>query len=148
MQRSLDKWPSIGERLILEITERSAMLVPELVSNFMADLREKGIAFAIDDFGAGQTSLRYFRQFQFDILKLDGMFVRNIAQDPDNQVLSRAIVALAQQFDMFTVAEHVETAEDARYLRQIGVDCLQGYHYGAPTLTPPWLSESDTRTRA
>lgn len=147
--RGLERNPTIAERLILEITESSAMLVPELVSNFMNDLRRRGIGFALDDFGAGHTAFRYFRQFQFDILKIDGMFIRNIARDPDNQVLARAMVAIAQQFDMFCVAEHVERAEDARYLTQIGVDCLQGYYFGAPTVHPPWrVSDSATTQKS
>ena len=141
LTRALERDPTIAERLILEITETSAMLVPELVGPFMRDLRRRGVAFALDDFGAGYTAFRYFRDFQFDVLKIDGMFIRNIARDPDNQVLARAMVAIAQQFDMFTVAEKVETAEDARYLTQIGVDCLQGYHFGAPALTPPWAAD-------
>ena len=148
LARAIERNPTVAERLILEITESSAMLVPELVANFMTELRRKGIAFALDDFGAGYTAFRHFRDFQFDILKIDGIFTRAIATDPDNQVLARAMVAVAQQFDMFCVAEKVENAADARYLTQIGVDCLQGYHFGAPTLTPPWLDVLDTRKKA
>ncbi len=148
LSRALERNPTIAERLILEISEKSAMLVPELVGNFMTDLRHKGIAFALDDFGAGYTAFRHFRDFQFDILKIDGMFTRSVATDPDNQVLTRAMVAVAQQFDMFCVAENVENADDARYLTQIGADCLQGYHFGAPTLDPPWLEKLEARQRA
>lgn len=138
LSRGLLKDPTIAERLILEITEQSAMLVPELVINFMNDLRAKGVAFALDDFGSGYTAFRYFKQFHFDILKIDGQFIRGIAQDPDNQVMTKSMVAIAQQFDMFTVAEQVECAEDSLYLAQIGLDCLQGYYYGAPTVAEPW----------
>jgi len=148
LNRGLSRDPTVGERLILEITEGSAMLVPELVVGFMKELQSKGIAFALDDFGAGFTAFRYFKQFQFDILKIDGQFIRGIAQDPDNQVLTRALVAIGQQFDMFTVAEMVENAADAAYLSQIGLDCLQGYYYGAPTVSPPWRQEDETRKTA
>ena len=138
LERGLARDPSIGQRLILEITEVSAMLVPELVVQAMRELQRLGISFALDDFGAGYTALRYLRQFQFDILKIDGQFVRGIATDPDNQVLTRAIIAIAQQFDMFTVAECVESAPDAHMLGRLGVDFLQGYYFGAPTIDPPW----------
>lgn len=138
LTRGLARDGTAAERLILEITEASAMLVPELVVQAMRDLRKLGISFALDDFGAGYTALRYLKQFQFDILKIDGQFIRGISEDPDNQVLTRAIVAISQQFDMFTVAEFVESAADAAMLGQLGVDCLQGYYFGAPTLTPPW----------
>lgn len=136
--------PTIGERLILEITESSAMLVPELVTSFMDTLQSEGITFAIDDFGAGYTALRHFKDFSFDILKIDGEFIRGIALDADNQVLVRAMVSIAEQFDLFTVAESVERADDAAFLTDIGVDCLQGYYFGAPTVSPEWrIQEAD-----
>lgn len=140
LQRGLARDDTVAERLILEITEASAMLVPELVVQAMRDLQGIGISFALDDFGAGYTALRYLKEFQFDILKIDGQFIRGVARDADNQVLTRAIVAIAQQFDMFTVAEFVESHDDAIALEQLGVDCLQGYFFGAPTMTPPWHS--------
>ncbi|MBU2961945.1 EAL domain-containing protein [Citreicella sp. C3M06] len=138
LQRGLAGNPTIGERLILEITESSAMLVPELVVAFMANLQAEGITFAVDDFGAGYTSLRHFKDFTFDILKIDGAFTRGIAEDPDNQVMARAILSIAEQFDMFTVAESVERADDASFLTDLGLDCLQGYYFGAPTVSPEW----------
>lgn len=134
----------VGERLILEITERSALLIPDVVRAFMDDLQNRGIAFALDDFGAGYSSFRYLRDLYFDILKIDGQFIRAIDQDPDNQVLAKAMVSIGRHFDMMTVAECVETAGEAAYLAGIGVDCLQGYHLGAPSLKPVW---SSPRTR-
>lgn len=148
LSRGLMDDPTIAERLILEITEQSAMLVPELVINFMDELRVKGVAFALDDFGAGYTAFRYFKQFHFDILKIDGLFIRGIARDPDNQVMTKAMISVGQQFDMFTVAESVENAADAAYLTQIGVDCLQGYYYGAPTVAEPWKADARERKSA
>ncbi|WP_240607838.1 EAL domain-containing protein [Pararhodobacter oceanensis] len=132
--------PSIAERLILEITESSAMVMPDLVTVFMADMQARGICFALDDFGAGYTAFRYLKDFYFDIIKIDGQFIRGIHADPDNQVLAQALVSIARHFDMFTVAESVESAEDARYLVDIGVDCLQGYYFGVPSTEAPWLT--------
>lgn len=129
---------TVAERLILEITESSAMVMPDIVSVFMSDLQAEGIAFALDDFGAGFTSFRYLREFYFDILKIDGQFIRGVADNPDNQVLTQALLSIAHHFDMFAVAESVETARDAAWLSAIGMDCLQGYYYGAPTIVPPW----------
>ncbi|UXX84574.1 EAL domain-containing protein [Roseovarius pelagicus] len=145
LRKGLKAGPTVGERLILEITESSAMIVPELVVNFMKDLQKQEVSFALDDFGAGFTSFRYLKQFYFDILKIDGQFIRGIAQDPDNQVMTTALATIGRQFDMFTVAESVERAEDAAYLTAIGIDCLQGYYYGAPTVKPAWLSTSVAR---
>jgi EAL domain-containing protein (putative c-di-GMP-specific phosphodiesterase class I) len=131
--------PTIAERLILEITESSAMLVPELVVRFMHDLQSRGVAFALDDFGAGYTAFRYFRDFAFDILKVDGMFTRGIENDPDNQALVRALVSVGKHFHMLTVAEMVETAAEAECLRGMGLDCLQGYAFGMPTMKPAFM---------
>jgi len=142
LERGLARDPSVAERLILEITEASAMLVPELVMQAMRDLQRLGISFALDDFGAGYTALRHLKEFQFDILKIDGQFIRGIAQDPDNQVLTRAIIAIAQQFDMVTVAEFVENVQDATWLAENGVDLLQGYFFAAPTTRAPWHADA------
>jgi EAL domain-containing protein (putative c-di-GMP-specific phosphodiesterase class I) len=138
LRRGLHADPSVGERLILEIGEASAMLMPDIVASFMYDLQRTGIAFALDDFGAGLTSFRHLREFLFDIVKIDGQISGGVHTSPDNQVLTAALVAVAEHFEMFTVAGSVENGDDARHLADMGVDCLQGYHFGAPTLSPPW----------
>ncbi|MEI2808318.1 EAL domain-containing protein [Albidovulum sp.] len=138
LRRGIKDSPTVAERLILEITESSAMIMPDAVSVFMADLQGAGVSFALDDFGAGYTSFRYLREFYFDILKIDGQFIRGIAGSPDNQCLTQALLSIARQFDMFTVAESVENGPDAAWLTEAGIDCMQGYYFGAPTATPPW----------
>lgn len=146
LERGLAVSPTIAERLILEITESSAMTVPDLVTVFMRDLQKRGIAFALDDFGAGYTAFRYLREFYFDILKIDGQFIRGIHANADNQVLTAALVSVARHFDMLTVAENVETAADAVFLAELGVDCMQGYAFAAPTLIPPWQTPAERRS--
>ena len=145
LKRGLRTNPTIAERLIMEITESSAMLMPDIVCAFMSDLQHLGVTFALDDFGAGYTSFRYLKDFYFDILKIDGQFIRGIHADPDNQVLTQALLTIAQQFDMFTVAEFVETAEDAAFLQDLGIDCMQGYFFGAPTTRPNWVVANQER---
>ncbi len=146
LRHGLARHASIGERLILEITESSAMLMPDLVTAFMQDLQSAGVCFALDDFGAGFTSFRYLREFYFDIVKIDGQFITGIADNPDNQVLTEALILIARQFDMFVVAESVESARDAEYLAGIGVDCLQGYHFSAPVIHPHWREDAKAKT--
>lgn len=148
LKRGLAAGPNVGERLILEITESSAMLVPELVIAFMEELQPQGIAFALDDFGAGYTAIRYFKDFFFDILKIDAQFIRNIHRDPDNAVLAAALLSIGRHFEMFTVAEAVETVEEAEFLRDMGFDCLQGYLFGAATMRPPWVEPGAARQSA
>lgn len=137
----------IAERPILEITESSAMERPDAVRGFMAELHGAGTSFALDDFGAGYTSFRYLRDFCFDMIKIDGQFVRRVASNPDNRILVEALQAIAHHFDMLTVAESVETADDAAVLIEMGVDCLQGFYFGAPTLQPPWRAPSEGARR-
>ncbi|NHX27676.1 EAL domain-containing protein, partial [Escherichia coli] len=148
LNKALSGDATLGERLILEITESSAMLMPDLVTVFMRDCQKKGISFALDDFGAGFTSFSYLREFYFDILKIDGQFIRGIADNPDNQVLTEALISIGRHFDMFTVAESVENATDAQFLQAVGIDCMQGYFFAAPTIRPPWRDETPKRKRA
>lgn len=145
LNRGLAVDETAAERLILEITESSAMLMPDLVSVFMQDLQARGVSFALDDFGAGYTSFRYLREFYFDMIKIDGQFIRGIAENADNQVLAGALLSVARHFDMLTVAEAVENGEDAAYLMDLGIDCMQGYYFGAPTILPPWKTPSNAR---
>lgn len=145
LEAGLVQNPLIAERLILEIEERSAMTTPELVTSFMRELQSKGISFALDDFGAGFTSFRYLRDFFFDIVKIDGQFARDIARTPENQIVVEALATVGQLFGMFTVAENVETHEDSAVLAELGIDCQQGYHFGAPTISPPWRPVSRKR---
>lgn len=138
---------TIAERLILEITEGSAMVMPDIVTAFMRGRQREGISFALDDFGAGQTSFRYLRDFYFDFLKIDGQFVRGVHGNADNQCLVGALTSIGKHFDMVTVAESVETAQDAAFLTELGVDCMQGYYFGAPTVVPPWRQPVETVRR-
>lgn len=146
LERYLKREASLGERLILEISESSAMMVPELVIDFMDQLQPRGIAFALDDFGASNFSFRHFREFLFDAAKIDGQFVRGISDNPDNQALVRALVAVAREFEILVTAESVETREDAEFLVSNGLDCLQGFLFGAPTVSPPWKGEAPSQT--
>jgi EAL domain-containing protein (putative c-di-GMP-specific phosphodiesterase class I) len=127
--------PGVGPRLILEISEGSAMLLPEVVIRFMAELQPCGVSFALDDFGAGLTAFRYLKDFFFDMVKIDRHFIRDIDTSPDNQVIAEALITVAHQFEMFTVAEGVESPQEVELLGRLGIDCLQGYYFGVPKPT-------------
>jgi len=135
--------PDAAARLIIEITESSVLAAPETVAAFMAELQGLGVCFAMDDFGAGYTSLSHLRDLDFDILKIDGTFVKGIHANPDNKALTRALLSVGQHFGMLTVAENVETAADAAWLAEAGTDCLQGYYFGAPSLRPDWSNAAN-----
>ncbi len=146
LDRFLKRDAGLGERLILEISEQSAMQVPELVIDLMDRLQERGIAFALDDFGASDFSFRHFREFLFDAAKIDGQFIRGISEQPDNQALVRALIAVAREFEILVTAESVENQADAAFLTASGVDCLQGFLFGAPAVSPPWKQEKKSKT--
>lgn len=132
LDQELNDLAARPERLILEISEDSAMRLPEVVIRFMQEMQPHGLVFALDDFGGGMTAFRHLKDFLFDLVKIDKYFTRNIDKDSDNQVLAEALMNVAHQFEMFAVAEGVESAEEAAYLTEIGMDCLQGYHFGVP----------------
>ena len=133
LEAGLSERGALGNRLIFEISETSAMILHEVVARFMEDMQPRGVAFALDGFGGGMTAFRHLKTFFFDMVKVDKTFVKGIADDPDNQVLVEALVTVAHQFEMFAIVEGVESARDAAWLQGINVDCLQGYHIGAPT---------------
>jgi EAL domain-containing protein (putative c-di-GMP-specific phosphodiesterase class I) len=136
LRKALKDTPRIGQSLILEINEASALQVPDVLKPFMAEMRQHGIVFALDDFGAEMTSLRLLRELRFEIAKLDGSIVKHVDRLPDSQVVARAAIAAAQALEMYLVAEAVETEGEANWLRDAGVGCLQGYLFGPPTVTP------------
>jgi EAL domain-containing protein (putative c-di-GMP-specific phosphodiesterase class I) len=126
------RYPGACDRLIIEITEATAIRDVGLTVDFMHHVRAAGCAFALDDFGAGATGFKYFRDFRFDIVKIDGAFVRGIHKARDAQVLVECLHAVAAHFEMLTVAEQVDDPEEGAWLAGLGVDCLQGYLYGRP----------------
>jgi EAL domain-containing protein (putative c-di-GMP-specific phosphodiesterase class I) len=136
------------QRLILEITEEAALADADQIMEFMDYVRRMGPAFALDDFGAGATGFRHFSRFRFDIVKLDGSYAQGVHANPDSQVLVECLVRLARHFEMFCIAERVETATDAAWMRQAGVDCLQGYLYGRPAAVPELPGAEATRRAA
>lgn len=138
LERHLAENPDIAGRLILELSEGSALGMQEIVTAFIRRYRRQGIRFALDDFGEGLSSFKFLRDVQFDILKIDGTLIRSISQNADNQVMVQAIVQMAACLELDVVAENVETAADARWLYQAGVSYLQGYYFAAPTLKRPW----------
>jgi diguanylate cyclase (GGDEF)-like protein len=117
----------------LEITESMLMQDLELSIRKLAQLREAGIGIAIDDFGTGYSSLRLLARLPVDTLKVDRSFIQSIADTPNVMTLVATIISLARAFNMHTVAEGVETAEQLRILRAVNCDQAQGYLFGRPT---------------
>ncbi len=129
----------IASRLTVEITETMALTDLTAALAFLVQLRSAGCCVAIDDFGAGFTSFRNLRDLPVDVIKLDGSYCRNLAKDTENVYFARTLIDMAHHFGIRTVAEWVETEGDAEILRSLGVDFMQGNHFGAATVEPPWI---------
>jgi EAL domain-containing protein (putative c-di-GMP-specific phosphodiesterase class I) len=133
--------PDLARRLVVEITETAALYDVEESARFVDALRQTGCRVALDDFGAGHTSLRHLQSLAVDMVKIDGSFVQNLANSPQNRVFLRHLLSLTKGFGLSTVAECVESAEDATLLRAEGIGYLQGYHFGVPTAERLWLAK-------
>lgn len=136
LRNTLRRSPDLARSLILEISEASAMQMPDVLIPFLREFRPAGVHFLLDDFGAGETALSRLAEFSFDMAKLDGKFVRGLLTAPQQQTILRAAIALTAEFGMYPIAESVETNAEAEWLRDRGVGCLQGYLFGKPELNP------------
>lgn len=119
-------------RLELEITETAAMENDQLAAERLAELKALGVSLAIDDFGVGYSSLGYLRRFDVDVLKLDRSFIQGITTSARELAFVTSIVQLSKLLGVRTVAEGVESASQARKLREIGCDMAQGYFFARP----------------
>jgi diguanylate cyclase (GGDEF)-like protein len=131
LRKSLASNPEISRRLTFELTETCAMEDVEVTAGAIATIKQFGAKVAMDDFGAGHTSFKNLRRFDFDLVKIDGAFVQNLKASIDDRFFVRALVDLTRHLGLPVVAEWVEDAETAKILREWGVDYLQGDYFGA-----------------
>lgn len=108
---------------------------PESVIDIMNKLDEQGIRMSIDDFGTGYSSLSYLKKFKAYKLKIDQSFIRDITVDNEDRAIVRAIIDMAHNLGLQTIAEGVETAEQLDFLRLHGCDEVQGYYFSKPLPT-------------
>jgi diguanylate cyclase (GGDEF)-like protein len=130
--------PGIGERLIIEITETSAIRDIDEARGFVARVKDLGCQIAIDDFGAGYTSFRNLRKLGVDIVKIDGAFIHQIARSEDDRAFAHTLIDLAHRLGLKTVAEWVKDEQSAEMLRGWGCDYLQGELVGLASTERPW----------
>jgi len=122
----------ITKRLIVEITETTAISDLDQTVAFVDTLKEMGCRVAIDDFGAGYTSFRNLKHLNCDLVKLDGAFIKNIVTDASDRIFVRMMSELGAAFGMETVAEWVTDGPTAEIAEELGITYLQGYHFGMP----------------
>jgi diguanylate cyclase (GGDEF)-like protein/PAS domain S-box-containing protein len=128
----LEKAQFPNEYLELELTEAVTMYDPESVIDVMNKFHEQGIRMSIDDFGTGYSSLSYLKKFKVYKLKIDQSFIRDISDDPDDRSIVSAIIDMANNLGLQTIAEGVETTEQLAFLRLHGCHEVQGYYFSKP----------------
>ncbi|MGZ5418851.1 MAG: EAL domain-containing protein, partial [Nocardioides sp.] len=131
----LTGWPLA--QLSLELTEDILMSDPKAATLVLAHLRELDVSVAIDDFGTGYSSLAYLKRLPVATLKVDRSFVEHVPVDPESCAIARSITELAHALSLTTVAEGIETQDQADYMRQLGCTRGQGY------LWSPAVSRTD-----
>lgn len=119
--------------LELEIAEEFLLSGSSHINNTIAELSKKGLSIAMDDFGTGNSSLSYLRNYPFDILKIDRSFVNDIAEDNSSMKLIKATIAMAHSLGLKIVADGVETKEQYALLAEEKCDFAQGYLFSKPT---------------
>lgn len=132
VEQAFERWPAARGGLDLELTE--SVLIEDLVGNIekLRQLKEQGVCVAIDDFGTGYSSLGYLSRLPIDALKIDRSFVLRMSDDPQQMTIVTTIISLAHSLDMKVIAEGVETSEQARLLKLVKCDQIQGYLVGKP----------------
>jgi diguanylate cyclase (GGDEF)-like protein len=132
IERQLDEGEADPARCTFELTETARVHDYEAATGFADRLTEFGCQVAIDDYGAGFGPFHYLKQIPFDLIKIDGSFVRDMPNSDADQLTVQAIVQIARGLGKTTIAEYVQDDVTARMLREYGVDMAQGYHLGRP----------------
>ena len=127
------------EKLELEVTESSAIGSFTQAKEFIAWLKSVGIGLALDDFGTGMASFEYLKSLPFDVVKIDGSFVKDMHTSQADRSVIKYIHEIASFKGQETVAEYVETQEDVDTLREIGITYGQGYFLGKPRPLKEWI---------
>lgn len=127
------------ERLLVELTETAAVSDMRDAQRFIDALRATGCTVCLDDLGTGFASFAYLKQLKADVLKIDGLFIRDLPTDHDSQVFVRGMVAMARDMGKVTIAEFVENQQIFDMLVEIGIDQVQGYFLDKPTRDHPSL---------
>lgn len=139
IQEQLQAHGVAPKRLIIELTETAAVSEMQDAQRFIEALQQTGCLICLDDFGSGFSTFAYLKYLSVQILKIDGMFIRDLPNNRDNQAFVKAMIDVARGLGKVTVAEFVEDAATLEMLAQFGVDMAQGYHLDRPTATHPSL---------
>ena len=120
------------ECICFEITETAAIANLSRAIEFIASIKQMGCKFSLDDFGSGLSSFSYLKNIPVDNLKIDGVFIRDVVDDPIDRVFVESIHNIGKMMGIKTTAEYVENEEILNCVKAIGIDYAQGYHLARP----------------
>jgi EAL domain-containing protein (putative c-di-GMP-specific phosphodiesterase class I) len=132
IENQLREFAIPAEKICFEITETETIGNLTKAQYFIGRLKNQGCSFALDDFGSGLSSYAYLKNLPVDFLKIDGVFVKDIASDPVNHAMVESINHIGHVMGRKTIAEFVENQEIAQILEALGVDYMQGYGIAKP----------------
>ncbi len=137
----LNKYEINPALLMFEITETAALENLPGARTLMKEIKELGCGFVLDDFGVGFSSFYYLRELPVDAVKIDGSFIRNLGENPDDQILVNALCSVASGFRKLITAEFVENEKILNQIRKMNIDYVQGYHVGKPAPYKEFFSD-------
>jgi len=144
IKRELERPDILAENLIFEITETTAIENFTAAKKMISEITKKGAQFALDDFGVGFSSFHHLRQLPVAYIKIDGSFIRQLGNQPEDQILVQAIADIAKTSGKKTIAEFVENEEIFEKVKAFGIDYAQGYHIAKPSAEIPSEMNSPT----
>lgn len=144
IKRKVKEFNIAPEKLWFELTETAAIKQFALAKEFMEDIRRMGCKVALDDFGSGLSSFGYLKNLPIDVLKIDGQFVKDLADNVIDQEMVRSFDNIGKAMGITTVAEFVESADIVDVLRAIGIDYAQGYYIGKPCSIEDAINSQDS----
>ncbi len=139
VRNAIDQFDFPWHKLELEITETSAVGNFNQANEFIHEVKQKGIGLALDDFGTGMSSFEYLKSLPFDIVKIDGSFVKDMQNDPTDKAVIKYIQEISALRNQETIAEYVEDQACVDELTEIGITYGQGYHLGKPYPLKDWF---------
>ena len=141
LQEAVERFDFPWEKLEFEVTETSAVGNFNKANELITWMKGVGIGLALDDFGTGMASFEYLKSLPFDVVKIDGSFIRDMHTDPSDKAVIKYIQEISALRGQETVAEYVETLEDIQTLKSLGIDYGQGYYLGKPQPLSRWLED-------
>ena len=131
----------LGSRVTFELAESDSVEDYQKLEEFIAEIKRYGARVAIDDFGSGFSNFSYLSRIDVDCLKIDGSLIEELDQNKNSELIVRTIVGFARSMGIRTIAEHVHSSTILAMVKQLGIDCSQGYYIDQPLPELPKLPE-------